>query len=121
MTNDRANKINAPSSIKNAEKKCDPEMHQAQKGNEWKFGMNIKIDRLLITNIDKDTNKQMFVKGTIDFAKANNIKVLAEGVETKDEFLEVIKLGVDYVQGYYTGKPSETPLKNIPDTILCNM
>lgn len=81
----------------------------------------IKIDRLLITNIDKDTNKQMFVKGTIDFAKANNIKVLAEGVETKDEFLEVIKLGVDYVQGYYTGKPSETPLKNIPDTILCNM
>ena len=31
--------INAPSSTKNAEKKRDPEMHQAKKGNEWKFGM----------------------------------------------------------------------------------
>ena len=38
--------INAPSSIKNAEKKRDPEMHQTKKGNEWKFGMkcNVGVD-----------------------------------------------------------------------------
>lgn len=35
--------INAPSSIKNAEKKRDPEMHQTKKGNEWKFGMKCHI------------------------------------------------------------------------------
>ena len=35
--------INAPSSTKNSEKKRDPEMHQTQKGNEWKFGMKCHI------------------------------------------------------------------------------
>lgn len=78
----------------------------------------IKIDRYLITDVDKDKNKQMFIKGTIDFAAANNIKVLAEGVETEEEFREVIKLGVDYVQGYYTGKPSREPMDEIPEGVL---
>ena len=31
--------IDAPSSTKNAEKKRDPEMHSAKKGNQWRFGM----------------------------------------------------------------------------------
>lgn len=35
--------INAPSSTKNAEKKRDPEMHQAKKRNEWRFGMKCHI------------------------------------------------------------------------------
>lgn len=35
--------ISAPSSIKNVEKKRDPEMHQTKKGNEWKFGMKCHI------------------------------------------------------------------------------
>ena len=35
--------IAAPSSTKNAEGKRDPEMHQAQKGNQWHFGMKAHI------------------------------------------------------------------------------
>ena len=35
--------IAAPSSTKNAEGKRDPEMHQAQKGNQWHFGMKVHI------------------------------------------------------------------------------
>lgn len=35
--------INAPSSTKNAEKARDPEMHQTQKGKEWRFGMKCHI------------------------------------------------------------------------------
>jgi len=31
--------INAPSSTKNADKACDPKMHQTKKGNQWYFGM----------------------------------------------------------------------------------
>ena len=68
-------------------------------------------------NKDKDKNKQMFIKGTIDFAEANNIKVLAEGVETQEEFKEVIRLGVDYVQGYYTGKPNREPMLELPEFV----
>ncbi len=77
----------------------------------------IKIDRFLITDIHKDVNKQMFVKSTIDLAKHNNIKVLAEGVETSQELRAVISYGVDYIQGFYTGKPSPDPIDAIDERI----
>ena len=77
----------------------------------------IKIDRFLISNIQNDPNKQMFVKSTLEFAKMNNIKVLAEGVETYDEMRTVIDYGVDLIQGYYTARPAEEPIGKIPDSI----
>lgn len=77
----------------------------------------IKIDRFLVTDIHKDQNKQMFVRTTVEFAKMNNIKVLAEGVETSNELRMVIDLGVDYIQGYYTGKPAPEIVKEISPEI----
>ncbi|MBQ9142518.1 MAG: EAL domain-containing protein, partial [Lachnospiraceae bacterium] len=73
----------------------------------------IKIDRFLISDIHKDQNKQMFVRSTIEFARMNNIMVLAEGVETSNELLMVIDLGVDLIQGYYTGRPVAEPVTDI--------
>ena len=77
----------------------------------------IKIDRFLISNIQNEPNKQMFVKSTIEFAKMNNIKVLAEGVETYEEMRTVIEFGVDLIQGYYTARPAEEPIREIPENI----
>ena len=77
----------------------------------------IKIDRYLITDIHKDVNKQMFVRSTIDLARLNGIKVLAEGVETSEEMQTVISYGVDYIQGYYTGRPSPEPVSEIAEDI----
>lgn len=82
----------------------------------------IKIDRALISEIDKDTNKQLFVRNTIDFAHQNGIKALAEGVETYEELRTVIEFGIDLIQGYYTGRPSARPApvinENIRNTIV---
>lgn len=77
----------------------------------------IKIDRFLISDINNDRNKQMFLLSTIEFAKLNNIRVLAEGVETSDELQTVIRLGVDYIQGYYTARPAPEPIKKLPEKI----
>ena len=77
----------------------------------------VKIDRFLITDVDKDTNKQMFVKSTIEFARMNDMKVLAEGVETSEELCTVVSYGVDFIQGYYTGRPAPEPLDRISDSI----
>ncbi len=77
----------------------------------------IKIDRFLISDVDKDVNKQMFVRSTIDFARLNGIKVLAEGVETSQELKTVLDFGVDYVQGYYTGRPAPQPIDEIAPEI----
>ena len=35
--------IGAPSSTKNPDKARDPEMHQAKKGQQWYFGMQLHI------------------------------------------------------------------------------
>ncbi len=77
----------------------------------------IKIDRYLITDIHKDVNKQMFVKSTIELARRNGIRVLAEGVETSQELRQVVAYGVDYIQGYYTGRPSPEPIQEIDERI----
>lgn len=77
----------------------------------------IKIDRYLIEEIHKNPNKQMFVRSTIEFARLNQIMVLAEGVETSEEMRTVIDLGVDLIQGYYTGRPAPDPISAIKEDI----
>lgn len=77
----------------------------------------IKIDRELISGIQNDQNKQLFVRNTIDFAHQNGIKALAEGVETSEELRAVIDYGIDLVQGYYTGRPSELPIPAINEAV----
>ncbi len=76
----------------------------------------IKIDRSIITAIDTDSQKRHLVANMINFAKRHGISTLTEGIETKDELETVITLGIDYVQGYYTGRPSPVLLADIaPD------
>lgn len=65
----------------------------------------VKLDRTLIKNINFIEEKQNLVCGMIEYCKKRNIKVIAEGVEKKEEFDICIGLGVDYVQGYYLAKP----------------
>lgn len=77
----------------------------------------IKLDRFLITDVHKDTNKQLFISNTVEFARLNDIKVLAEGVETKEELRKVISLGVDLIQGYYTARPAAEVLGEIDQKI----
>lgn len=77
----------------------------------------IKIDRYLINGVENDANKQHFISSTIEFAKGNNIMVLAEGVETKAELTKVIELGVDLVQGYLTARPNPVVITEISDDV----
>lgn len=77
----------------------------------------IKIDRYLINGVENDANKQHFISSTIEFAKGNNIMVLAEGVETKAELTKVIELGVDLVQGYLTARPNPVVITEINDDV----
>jgi len=65
----------------------------------------IKLDRSLVTDIDKDESRQTYIKKLITDMHQRMIVVLAEGIETKEE-LDVLKnLGADFFQGYYLGRP----------------
>lgn len=78
----------------------------------------VKIDRMLMTNIHEDPQKQHFVKDIIEFAHDNDIVTLAEGVELGDELREVIRLGADLIQGYYTAKPSPEAVQEIDKRVV---
>lgn len=78
----------------------------------------VKIDRMLLTGIQDNRQKQHFVKDIVLFAKENRFKVLAEGVETTEELKTVIELGVDLIQGYYTARPSEEIIPSIDTKIM---
>ena len=81
----------------------------------------VKIDKMLITDIDEDSKKQHFVKSMIDFAHANGFMALAEGVDTARELKMVIQLGIDLIQGFYLAKPSYDILQEIDNDVRSEM
>jgi EAL domain-containing protein (putative c-di-GMP-specific phosphodiesterase class I) len=65
----------------------------------------IKLDRQLIQDADKIRSKQIILKGIKYVSDELNIRLLAEGVETKEEYLWLKELGVELYQGYYFARP----------------
>lgn len=66
----------------------------------------IKIDRFFISGISEDARKKLFIETIVRMAHTLGIKVIAEGVETNDEFLACKQIGCDYVQGYLIQRPT---------------
>lgn len=67
----------------------------------------LKLDRFLITNIDREVKKRKFCTHIINLAHFFGISVIAEGIETESEFLTCRDMGVDLVQGYFIQKPMQ--------------
>lgn len=76
----------------------------------------IKIDMDLVRGIDHDLPRQAIVIGIIHICKTLNIKVLAEGIETRAERDFLQASGIELMQGYWFCKPVFKGLGNIPDT-----
>ncbi len=69
----------------------------------------VKIDMNMVRGVDTDENKQELILNLISYAKRQNIKILAEGVQTHGEMEKLIEFGVDYMQGNYFALPMFTP------------
>ncbi|WP_416151318.1 EAL domain-containing protein [Salipaludibacillus sp. HK11] len=67
-----------------------------------------KIDRELIQNCHQSAAKLEKIKQLSEITKAMGTILLAEGIETIEEF-NAIKPLVDLAQGYYFGKPIKNP------------
>lgn len=66
----------------------------------------IKLDMNLIRGIDNDPVRRAIVAGIIVVCEKLNIQVVAEGVETEEEFHTIRALGVTLVQGFLFARPA---------------
>ncbi|MCB5272678.1 Blue light- and temperature-regulated antirepressor BluF [Arthrobacter sp. SO5] len=73
----------------------------------------IKIDMKLIRGIDTSPARQAVVAGIVGIARELDITVLAEGIETEEEFLVLKDAGIRLFQGYWFAKPAFEELPRI--------
>lgn len=75
-------------------------------GQLCQFSINsIKIDRSLISDVHKKSNKNKVVKAVISLAKSLNIDLIAEGVETQEELRFLKENRCTVAQGFLFSKP----------------
>jgi diguanylate cyclase (GGDEF)-like protein len=72
----------------------------------------IKIDRSFVMNMAAAESDAVIVKSTIDLAHNLGLRVVAEGVETKETWDMLARLHCDVAQGYYLSRP--VPAAEIP-------
>ncbi|MFA9465505.1 MAG: putative bifunctional diguanylate cyclase/phosphodiesterase [Velocimicrobium sp.] len=65
----------------------------------------LKIAKQLIDNMEVDSYDYTIIKMVIQIANARGIKVIAEGVETKEQWNCLKELKCDEIQGYYFARP----------------
>ncbi len=67
----------------------------------------VKVDLSLVRDIDKNSVKFALVESAVQFAaRAGNLEVLAEGIESQAELMTLYELGVTLGQGYLLGRPN---------------
>jgi diguanylate cyclase (GGDEF)-like protein len=65
----------------------------------------IKVDKSFVKNLPLDARDASLVRGIISLAKDIGLIVVAEGVETADQFLFLKQAGCDQFQGYFFCTP----------------
>lgn len=65
----------------------------------------VKIDRSFVSRLGIDQYSTLFIQTIINLAHSLGLKVCAEGIETKEQFLQLREDGCDTVQGFYFSRP----------------
>lgn len=65
----------------------------------------LKLDMSFVRNAFGETKDLRIIELIIDIAEYLDVPVVAEGVETEEQYLTLREMGCDLVQGYYFSKP----------------
>nr|WP_298099502.1 EAL domain-containing protein [uncultured Shinella sp.] len=69
----------------------------------------IKIDRSFVQEAPGNKRNQLLLKSIFDIAHTLDMSVVAEGIETKEQFRLLQSFGCTAFQGYYFGRPLPLP------------
>lgn len=65
----------------------------------------VKIDRTFIRNITSNPNDAAITQAVIDMARNMGLRIVAEGVETREQLMFLQELHCSVMQGYFFSKP----------------
>jgi EAL domain-containing protein (putative c-di-GMP-specific phosphodiesterase class I) len=65
----------------------------------------LKIDQMFVGDLPGDEEDAGITRAVIALAKSLNLKVIAEGVETKEQKDFLVENGCETIQGYFYSKP----------------
>lgn len=66
---------------------------------------SLKIDRAFVTHLAKDNSCHTIILAVVQMAKSLGMQVVAEGVETEEQFKILREAGCDFFQGYLFAQP----------------
>ena len=66
----------------------------------------VKIDGSIISSIEYDEGACDIVRKIVEYSSAKKVEVIAEFCSSHSICKRVVVMGVDYLQGYYVGRPS---------------
>lgn len=78
----------------------------------------VKIDKHFVHSLHNDPVKLNFVRSIQSMAVSLNCSVIAEGIETQEEFKAIEKIGITNAQGYYFARPTAVPVKEIDKALF---
>jgi EAL domain-containing protein (putative c-di-GMP-specific phosphodiesterase class I)/GGDEF domain-containing protein len=74
----------------------------------------VKVDRYFVAGIERDPVRAEILRSLVDIGRVTGCRIVAEGVENREQYGLVLELGVDYLQGYFLGRPSRIPRLEAP-------
>ena len=81
----------------------------------------LKIDKSIIGNIGKNKMTDSILIGIKSIMDKHKIKVIAEGIETEEQYLKLLEYGYEYGQGYYFSKPQSIEKLNLSSAVEYNV
>ncbi len=75
----------------------------------------IKLDRWLARDIEFDRGRRSMVEAICNFARQVGARVIAEGIETREQLIAFAELGADFAQGFFLGRPEPLPVSIAPE------
>ena len=65
----------------------------------------IKFDKSMISSADNSRKGKIIFLSSVAMIKQMNMKIVAEGIETKEQKAMMEESGIEYLQGYYFSRP----------------
>lgn len=66
----------------------------------------VKIDRYFISGIHTDPTRKAFVRSLVELGRATGARIIAEGIENREEWQQLTRMGLQYGQGFLFARPA---------------